>query len=63
MLLDLHLFSPVVDAEHAVCFVHTFTTVRHAGIQKNSIVKVKLEFRFLGSDRLIALHFSNFLLT
>ena len=32
------------------------------GFKKNDIVKVKLEFKFLGSNRMIiALHFSNFL--
>ncbi len=37
--------------------------MRHAGIKKSSVVRVKLEFKFLGSDRLmiIALRFSNFL--
>ncbi len=68
MLLDRHLFQPVVDAEHAVCFVHTFMlhTCEACWDSKNPshFVKVKLEFKFLGSARLmiIALHFSNFLL-
>ncbi len=67
VLLDRHLFSPVMQTlQSTLCalFIPSCCTpVRHAGIQKNYIVKVKLEFKFLGSDRLIALYFSNFLLT
>ena len=60
----LILFSPMVDAEHAVCVVHIFMlhTCEACWDSKKSFVKVKLEFKFLGSDRMIiALHFSNFL--
>ncbi len=64
MLLDRHLFSPVMQSTRCALFIPSCCTpVRHAEIQKKFNVKVKLEFRFLGSDRLIALHFSNFLLT